>query len=62
MITLPEFIFINVVTHIYILFTLRSLHITYETFVINLLILYFIGCCFTFGVRIGWNVIKNNKI
>ena len=61
MITIPEFIFLNIAIHIYILFLLKSINITYEVFVIHLCAIYFIGCCFVLGVRVGWNTVKKFK-
>ena len=61
MITIPEFIFLNVVIQIYILFLISSLRITYETFVIHMFVIYFIICCFILGFRIGWNIVKKYK-
>ena len=58
MISIPEFIFLNVVTHIYILFLLRSLEITYETFVLKLCAVYFVGTCFVLGIRIVSNTMR----
>lgn len=61
MITIPEFIFLNIAIHIYILFLLKSINITYEVFVIHLCAIYFIGSCFILGVRVGWNTVKKFK-
>ena len=58
MVTLSEFIFLHVITHIYTLLLIRSLQITYKTFVLNLCALYFLGCCFILSVRIVWNIVK----
>ena len=60
-VTLSEFIFLNITLQIYILFLVSYLKITYEVFVVHLCAIYFIGCCFVFGVRVGWNTVKRFK-
>ena len=53
-ITLKEFLFLTVMSHIYVLWFIRTFEMNYEMFVFELNVFYFLGVCLYYGIRCGW--------
>lgn len=55
-ITVPEFLFFHIVSHLYIAYFCNRYSIKYTHWAIYINVIYFVSLCFYYGIKLGWKL------